>query len=681
MIEFNKKMQKKLELDRRNIKKILGRYHIKINKEIVQELDLNTNLLLYEGNYYNRKKDGNGKKYNNDGKVIFEGIYLNGEKNGIGKEFYTLLIKKEEKLKYYGFYLNGKRHGNGKEFYINGKIRFEGEYNEGKIWNGKGYNNNGDFIFEIKNGFGKINEYSDFGNLIYTGYYKDGQRDGTGSENYFNQKLKFAGEYYKGQKWNGIGYDIEGNKIFYIYNGIGKVKEYDNIGKLIFKGIYSNGMKWGTGKEYFDYNKLKFSGNYLYGKRNGFGYEYYKNGNLSYKGNFWNDKRHGKGKEYYDNGNLKYEGNFCYGKIFGVGKEYYNNDKEQIMFEGEYINGKRWEGKLYRYNKKNKLKSEEEYIKGKLTGKIIQKLYYESGILKFSGECLNKEKNGKGEEYSDKGILIFEGNYSKGLRHGQGNEYDSTGKLKYKGIFINGKRSIKGEEYDENKNILYKGEYLNGNRHGEGVLFYKGKLKYKGEFQFGKLFKGKIYNYHLNGQLKFIGDYINNEITGKGIEFNEKGEKIYEGDFVNEDREGYGRIYEKENIINYEGEFIKNKKIGFGRGYNRVGNLKFEVLRYTHNTGFIRFFNDEEKVKSEYKFTNGVRNKNKIKFTNELNDDFEEKSKILDAKFGIKRIKKEKIKFHSNEIIELEGKRINANKTDDDFNFYLSGVIKGAENI
>ena len=50
------------------------------------------------------------------------------------------------------------------------------------------------------------------------------------------------------------------------------------------------------------------------------------------------------------------------------------------MFEGEYLNGKRWNGK--------------------------RKKYYKNGELKFEGEYLNGVRNGKGKEYDEDGENI-----------------------------------------------------------------------------------------------------------------------------------------------------------------------------------------------------------------------------------------------------------------------------------
>jgi len=66
-------------------------------------------------------KNGIGREYlirtNN---LIFEGEYINGKKNGKGKEYYNDTELNEEK--------SGKKN----EYYKNIKIKFEGEYQNGK---------------------------------------------------------------------------------------------------------------------------------------------------------------------------------------------------------------------------------------------------------------------------------------------------------------------------------------------------------------------------------------------------------------------------------------------------------------------------------------------------------------------------------------------------------------------
>ena len=147
-------------------------------------------------------------------------IYRKGKRNRKGKEYYipfNIMI-------FEGEYLNGKRNGKGKEYYINGKLRFIGEYLNGKIWNGKGFSRQCKIEFEIN------------------------KENGKGKEYYFIDELRFEGEYLNGER-NGKG------------------KEYDSDGKLEFEGEYLNGERNGKGKEYHINGELRFEGEYLNRKK------------------------------------------------------------------------------------------------------------------------------------------------------------------------------------------------------------------------------------------------------------------------------------------------------------------------------------------------------------------------------------------------------------------------------
>ena len=103
--------------------------------------------------------------------------------------------------------------------------------------------------------------------------------------------MEYEGEYLYDKKWNGKGYDENGNIIYELINGNGKVKEYWNNCHLQFEGEYLNGKRNGKGKE-CDYNgKLEFEGEYLNGKRNGKGKEYNHYGELKFEGKYLNGKK------------------------------------------------------------------------------------------------------------------------------------------------------------------------------------------------------------------------------------------------------------------------------------------------------------------------------------------------------------------------------------------------------
>ena len=161
-----------------------------------KELDrFDSNKVLFEGEYLNEKRNGNGKEYNKNGELIFEGEYL------------------------YGYRFKGKE-------YIKGLVSYEGEYLFKKKWNGKGYDKNGNQIYELRNGFGNVKEFNENWILIFEGKYYNGKRNGKGKEySDSNGILIYEGNYLNGER-------------------SGKGKEYNPInGSFEGEVKYSNGTK------------------------------------------------------------------------------------------------------------------------------------------------------------------------------------------------------------------------------------------------------------------------------------------------------------------------------------------------------------------------------------------------------------------------------------------------------
>ena len=102
--------------------------------------------------------------------------------------------------------------------------------------------------------------------------------------------MEFDGEYLIDGKWDGKGYDQNGNVIYELHNGNGMVREYDCLEDLVFEGEYNKGKRNGKGKEY-KYGHLYFEGEYNKGKRNGKGKEYNKEGKIIFEGDYKNDSR------------------------------------------------------------------------------------------------------------------------------------------------------------------------------------------------------------------------------------------------------------------------------------------------------------------------------------------------------------------------------------------------------
>ena len=285
---FNKKWTGKIYDKKRNIS-----YEIKNGNGIIKEYNKEYQL-IYEGEYLDGKKwNGKAIYYENYDLLQFEIEYINGEinKNFVVKEFtyFSKILRfvgdyiYEEKYKnqngYNKFSFNKEYFtGNGKEYYDNGKLKFEGEYLNGKKWNGKFFNIDKSTISEINNGKGFIQEYNDVGKIIFEGEYLEGKRNGKGKEYNQKEKLIFEGEYLEGKRnGNGKEFNQKGDVIFEgeysdgERNGQGKEYEYENsiFSRLIFEGEYSNGERW-DGQffgDIYDYEKgFINAGHYKEGK-------------------------------------------------------------------------------------------------------------------------------------------------------------------------------------------------------------------------------------------------------------------------------------------------------------------------------------------------------------------------------------------------------------------------------
>ena len=89
----------------------------------------------------------------------------------------------------------------------------------------------------MRNGKGKV--YNEDTKLIIEGEFLYNYK--LKRKFYVNNILKYEGEYLYNIKWNRKGYNENGNIIYELINGNGKVKDYDDD-LLIFEDEYLNGI-------------------------------------------------------------------------------------------------------------------------------------------------------------------------------------------------------------------------------------------------------------------------------------------------------------------------------------------------------------------------------------------------------------------------------------------------------
>ena len=324
-----------------------------------------------------------------------------------------------------------------------------------------------------------------------------------------------------------------------------------------------------------------FSGRYIVSDA-GIVQEYLgKNDSLLFKGEYLNGKRwNGYTREYHDNGRLKFEGMHINGQINGIGKEY--NIFGKLCFEGEYLNGKR-HGKGREIGM---FKFEGEYLNGKRNGKGKER--DRQGVIIFEGEYLDGERwNGKGIEYNDiignNSEIVFEGEYLNGKRNGKGKEYNILGKLIFEGEYLNGKRwRGKRKEYYYDEILKFEGEYINGERYQKGREYSRdGSLLFEGEYFNGKEWNGHGAKYADNKT--YVGGFLNGQRSGKGEIYDIEGDLIFEGEFLR-NYKVKGKEYISNSYVDtcyyleYEGEYLFNKRWN-GKEYDKNGNIKCEIIK------------------------------------------------------------------------------------------------------
>ena len=266
IIIYNKKYQNILDINIEHFKKNSGKFKIMENNKFGKEYDYKEyisgkKILLFEGEYINKKRNGYGKEYKYN-ELIYKGNYVNGKRNGYGEEY------KYNELIYNGDHLNDKRNGFGMEYktiYLNLNIKTKEKVEEDYYYK---------IIKDMEYYFNKKEKGIEYHSiLIKDGYYSNDKPHGKGVEYYYNNNIKFIGEYLNGKRYNGKGYNSKGDLLYELKNGNGYVIEYYDINKLKYLHHFLDDINE-KGKDH-----ILFEGEYLNGEKNGKGIEYYFNGN------------------------------------------------------------------------------------------------------------------------------------------------------------------------------------------------------------------------------------------------------------------------------------------------------------------------------------------------------------------------------------------------------------------
>ena len=217
-----------------------------------------------------------------------------------------------------------------------------------------------------------------------------------------------------------------------------------------------------------------------------------------------------------------FEGEYKDGKRWnGIKREYF---RDKLIFEGEYKNGLMLSGirkrygydkiinqvinEFYRYDRRSSQTYEifKEYKNGQLfRGKFIKKKQNNYNnrldLNIFSFKRKNKDREHKdfsnkllSEIKKEKNNFVFSS--ENFIFHRLNGKFidkiikRKSSDLNYYGEYKNGKRFGSGKEYDNNGNLIFNGIYSNGKRE-KGKEFEESKLIFSGEYKEGRMWTGK----------------------------------------------------------------------------------------------------------------------------------------------------------------------------------------------
>jgi antitoxin component YwqK of YwqJK toxin-antitoxin module len=300
-----------------------------------------------------------------------------------------------------------------------------------------------------------------------------------------------------------------------------------------------DGKKHGKWKEFYKNGKIKKEETYFHGVIEGLIKSFNKDGGIKdieiYKDGIEEEKKI----------NLKVnrstvideEGNELIGVIYNEKKQglfkVYNYKKEVICYKyfdndtltkkGMYDSLQRKIGKWVYYYKNKQIRKTGYYNQGKMDS--IWDYYYKDGSLQQKGKYIQdlpeekwvlwyKNKKIKREEY-----------YLKGEENGLVIELDSLGNVLTKGQYSFGERE--GEWFYVINDFKEVGEYIGGMKTGIWKTTYlnTGNVKYIGEF-LNDIPLGEHKEFHSNGKVKEVGKYKDGEKNGEWKKYNYEGEII-----------------------------------------------------------------------------------------------------------------------------------------------------------
>jgi len=223
--------------------------------------------------------------------------------------------------------------------------------------------------------------------------------------------------------------------------------------------------------------------------------------------------------------------------------------------------------------KKYILDQENIYPDCRDTTNFLHKALYHDGTLAHVVEIKNNNKDGIYKSYDINGNPERIGKYKNGKRYGLWKIWTDNSYLEK--TYINDTLQGNTTEKHSDGNIVF-GQYVNNKEQGLWKWFNKDSIIFQSGFYVDGMLNGEVKKFYLDGQLKSIDIYENDTFVLEKAFFDKKGRQIL--------KNGTGLIYSyfDNGEIEYIGQYVESKRTGICKWFYKNGQLEQEAL-YNNN--------------------------------------------------------------------------------------------------
>ena len=430
-----------------------------------------------------------------------------------------------------------------------------------------------------------------------------------------------------------------------VLNGI--FRYYDDYGSIERDEYYKNGLRDSIWTYYYNDGSVQKRAHYSEGRLNGKYIKYYKDGNILEERNYKDDKLNGAWTWFYNNGSIWKIEKYKLGVKSGEWFYYYRNvgsniflriiDKiksslfghSKIKWKKSFKFGNK-HGHFLEYSKNGDIISQEKYFynhlinpkeydsDGKLlNGEVVQ--YHTNGKIRSVSEYINgvvKHRISYGWHYNMPDHKRSESYFKDGIVNGISSFFNNEGNITSQFNYDYGTITW-SKIYDDNgKLLIYNHGYINGRETIRETYFTNGSLKELRHYNhFGNI-DGDYIEYHINGNIKLKGQYLNNEKYGLWYSYDENGSIIEENNFLVKKSDNFI----PKTVVLSQGKYDKkNFQDGEWKFFDKNNNL---ILIGSYNSGkkegrWIKY-SLKGHIKSRYNFKNDKKHGIYEEFSNDL---------------------------------------------------------------